>query len=163
MKKNKEGTTIKTLPKSMYGTGELYSFTVNPAQQFFKHNSITRPRLCVAHICDLLEPLKGYCEYELYPELSKKGRWHYHGKLKILDPFHFHLTIIPKLLDKVILEIDIINDIEEWERYIKKDREVMEKALKKMKIPYRISHLTKQFKQIDVIKKTTMEEFLDKL
>lgn len=87
--------------------------------------------------------LEPFCTYKLYPEISKKGRWHYHGYLKIHDVFGFHAVSLPILDDNSKYEIDVINDESIWAIYTQKDDKVMKPAMQSRGLPYPLCHDSK--------------------
>lgn len=138
---------VKTLPKSNFLPKIWYTFSVNgnDSLQHFNENEIYRDRRCVESYTKLLEPLKKYASYELYPELSKfGGRWHYHGRIRFKSyksVYYFCLNYVRKLTQKATIEIDAINSQEEWHGYEIKDKQHMAELIAK-KVPYQLTHLT---------------------
>ncbi len=128
---------------TMYKKDEIYSFTVNPsdAGQFFRGNSIHRIRDAINYnVKHFNNILVDYSDITLYPEISRQGRIHYHGYIRINDVFNFHVNTLHKLKDKYIYEIDTIKDSDIWSKYILKDKSIMEPALRALGLPYKMTN-----------------------
>lgn len=64
---------------------------------------------------------------QFYPEYSPKGRLHLHGIIKftsVLGVARFYQSL-PQLLLKANIKLDVINDLEEWMKYITKQKHIM--------------------------------------
>lgn len=85
-----------------------------------------------------------YCNYELYPELSRAGKLHWHGIITFnndIEIAHFYATVIPKLLhNSRAIEVDTIDDLKYWkEYYCKKCKHIMKPYLLRFKRDYKLS------------------------
>lgn len=145
--------------KTMLANGTTYSVTLNMSKQKFGTNSINRPRLLVEQYTDFMKAnFADWCDYQMIPEISIGGRFHYHGRLKMNDSFLFHLIYSNKISEHANLDIDTIDDDEVWTAYLEKDKELMEKELHKMHLPYQINNNTAIKKER---KKSGIYRFLD--
>lgn len=78
----------------------------------------------------------------VYPELSRKGRLHYHGTItftKLLGISNFYFQLY-NLTDKVNVLIREIDDGNKWNAYCQKQRDVMEAACIHYAIKYVLNH-----------------------
>ncbi len=113
----------------MYADNISYSITINPSNsyQYFLLKRDRLKKLVEVHT-DKLNTVK-YCKLTLFAELSKSGRYHYHGYVTIINSLYFHLYDLPCLEDWNNIKIDTINDPEVWSTYCKKNVEVMRHPL----------------------------------
>lgn len=113
-----------------------YSFTFNPAKQpcDYKHDHIKSFRKYLNHNLDLLD----YCTIDVYCEMSKTGRFHYHGYITIHHIVSFILHDLP-LLDKwCVYSIDTFYDWV-WIAYCYKQKHLMKYYCDRSDIPYNIN------------------------
>lgn len=93
--------------------GSLYTFDWNPLQQ-----PILTDRQGIHDWFyiqkQFLTELKG-CKVKMYTEVEK-GRWHFHGFIKIEDRLLFHIYSIPKLVEYGACNIDIMNTVDDYMR-----------------------------------------------
>lgn len=80
-------------------TGIEYCFTFNPndkLQYFCKPNRLA---MCIHGVDEVLSAYstRSY-SLRLWPELSSKGRYHYHGNIIIYDKVEFYVHVIPHLM-----------------------------------------------------------------
>lgn len=64
-------------------------------------------------------------EYELFTEVSPRGRLHFHGTIKFKSNEHlldFYIYTIPHLLKSNQIEIDTIKDPKVWDEYKRKQQ-----------------------------------------
>lgn len=73
---------------------------------------------------------------KLYPELSPNGRLHYHGTLRVTDPFKFVFIDCYYFKNLFNLEIDTISDSKVWEEYCTKQKTKMEPIITQMSYNY---------------------------
>lgn len=76
--------------------------------------------------------------YDLYPEVSKGGRIHYHGWILIKDLVNFQMFDLPWLKLNGTFAITFC-DID-WISYVMKDYHLMNRYCKMHNIPYHIVH-----------------------
>lgn len=93
------------------------TITINPARQEF--GSLDRFIIVTGLIYKLLKSLK-HANYYMYPELSGKGRIHYHGWLEIHDVPQFYLMDVPRLIEHGHIKIDTHDGTDKWDIYITK-------------------------------------------
>lgn len=99
-----------------------YAFTVNPIDKYQHFRSFNRSGECLKDLNSIFCHYKAY-EIDLYPELSKKGRFHYHGIIKVMDKVWFYLSVIPHLLSVATISIKEIKDEAIWLEYCRKQHE----------------------------------------
>lgn len=127
---------------SLFCEDMWYSFTLCPKDDYQKWSSVARYKTAIKAITSKLE-LLCHCTYELNPEISNKGRIHFHGKLKIDCIVRFLLYDIKKIEKIGIYEIDEINDHDIWYKYCNKDKKVMLRYCKSIKTKYIITNIPK--------------------
>lgn len=113
--------------KKMLSAGLCYTFTLNPCDecQFMKKRR-DRDVYVTEALQATLGEIKKHFKYILVPEISHKGRYHFHGYIEIINVSQFYLYAIPKLMGFSRIEIDTIKDHQIWANYIYKNREIME-------------------------------------
>lgn len=97
----------------------IYTLTINPENKLQCFNSHTRVNDCLKELDHVLFYIKN-CE--LYPELSKTGRLHYHGTIwfnSTDEIINFYLNL-PHTLKKCTIEIDTISNKDVWDDYCTK-------------------------------------------
>lgn len=97
-----------------------YAFTLNPSNKYQKFNSYTRPSEFLKIVNELLGNIK---HYVLYPEISPKGRIHFHGWIWFdtqQEIIEFYLNKIHDLGENSTYEMDILNDVKIWTDYCTK-------------------------------------------
>lgn len=99
---------------------EYYAITINPSDKYQYFRCENRLGKCLCAIDPILYYNKNCFEYILWPEISSRGRVHYHGKIKIINKNFFYLSVVPHLLSRATVYMDEIKD-ENWENvYCKK-------------------------------------------
>jgi len=100
---------------------ERYAFTFNPndERQFF--NKSNRLGLCISEL-EKVFYVKSVYTLELYPEISKSGRFHVHGYIIIHDPVSWVLNIVHRLCKCGTVCIKKIDDGVKWQEYITKQK-----------------------------------------
>lgn len=68
-----------------------------------------------------------YSTIQTFMEISKGGRLHFHGYIKINDIPNFYFYDLKRLMKEGTFEIDFIKDPLIWDLYIKKQKPFMEK------------------------------------
>lgn len=102
-------------------TGVLYAVTLNPSDKFQHFNMTSRVNKTIVDLESIL--FYNDAEWELYPEISCKGRIHFHGYVSIRDKNNFYLYNIPYLLKRCTIVIKDIHSFEDptyWNEYIEK-------------------------------------------
>lgn len=120
-----------------------YAFSFNPSAQL-EQNPVTD--------CIRLNAVKNWwldnerlfkslnhSQVKVLPEMSPKGRWHFHGYLYITNIYKFFLRDMPILQRSGTYEIDTIESIPKWEEYINKQQFVIRAGLREDKCEYQIS------------------------
>jgi len=110
--------------------GGTYTFTFNPEDQ----PDIT---ICESFkewwsvIHSVMNQLKG-AKVRMWLELSQKGRWHFHGLIKIYNPLKFYLYDIHKLNEEGHYEIDTYDGYDGfayWLQYCVKQQSLVEEYI----------------------------------
>lgn len=100
-----------------------YTFTINPEKQFQYEIPSKRWNNCFQEIQAIISIFIAEAEIEGFLELSKLGRIHMHGYIRFKKIADFYLKL-PQILDRVTIEIDYITDIETWQKYITKGKDL---------------------------------------
>jgi len=106
--------------------GQLYAFTFNPADLHDWHSKTWMGNPWKDWITSnqkIFEQCKSI-KVKLYPEVSKLGRPHFHGYIRIIDKPKFYLIDIHRLKLNGAFEIDTINDPMVWNLYVRKAQEI---------------------------------------
>jgi len=105
---------------------EWYAITINPCDKMQMWHSLNREGECMMQLSKILNNSKNIYTYELYPEYSPKGRFHWHGRIKIHNKIIFYSSSIPHILkySKIVIK-DITSNIE-WSEYCMKQEELHE-------------------------------------
>lgn len=116
-----------------------YTFTINLSDEF---ETLTQNVDQYKYFCK--KYIHPYSEFQLYAELSKLGRLHYHGLIKFVEieklvDFYFSLR---ELYPLVAMEIDTISDPKKWDDYIFKQQKYMGVACKLKGIDYCLNNKT---------------------
>lgn len=116
-----------------------YSFSFNPEEQpkpqRFYNVTLNCFESWSQKVYEVFASLR-FAEVETFMEISKGGRLHFHGYIKVNDIPSFYFYEIPKLKHYGTFEIDIINDPMLWDLYIKKQKSFMSKFCKKNRMQY---------------------------
>lgn len=98
-----------------------------------------------AKVMVLLKKLN-YCKVDLRPELSRNGRWHYHGLIYITNIVQFLLEDIPLIEQCGSSEMDTIKDSDVWNHYVFKSHDFMQPWCKSRNIAYVLNNFDPQNK-----------------
>lgn len=105
---------------------QWYAITINPQDKYQFFNKVERHDKCLHKMRDdVLQTLESY-DYILWPELSPKGRFHVHGKIRVVDKINFYSYCVPALLSRGTLVIKLIEQEDEWNKYCTKQSEYHE-------------------------------------
>lgn len=111
-------------PEDMQIDGK-YTFTINPEQQFTSKNNDMRERVnkfTTYLSTNLNRILYKTAIFVVHLEVSKNGRLHVHGMLKVKNILKFFIECIPQLQDIGSYEIDTIKELSIWSMYcVKQD------------------------------------------
>lgn len=126
MEKNPSKKTVETFEVKTAKPNTWYSFSIAPndANQFFEQNTTQRLKQFKASTLKRLKKCP-FMQYELYLDISSHGRLHWHGYIKWTDNdeiFNHFLYNQNRLEKWSQIEIDFINDGDEWNIYCKKIR-----------------------------------------
>lgn len=98
----------------------IYAITYNPCDKYQHFKDGQRLTKCINDLKQhLLYSLSVY-EYDVYPELSKNGRFHVHGYIIIKDPIQWCLHHVHHLTNRGTLVIKPVSDKVDWDKYILK-------------------------------------------
>lgn len=121
---------------------KIYSFSYNPQEQplFEKFYKMKLNNLSdwSNQMKNIFQNLK-FCNIEVNLELSRKGRFHYHGVIKIDKPIEFVLHDLKMLAHYGTYEIDHINNFEQWNTYCEKQQHLIEPYCEHHNMSYCIS------------------------
>lgn len=122
---------------------EYYTFTLSPQEQPLQTNLGKMKLNCIYNwyhekIIRSLNRLH-YCKYTLFTEISKSGRLHYHGTIKIEEIAMFYYHDVPLLKHIGTYEIDTIKDHKIWKTYCLKQKGFMRDFCTKNDIEYVIN------------------------
>lgn len=96
-------------------TGIAYAFSFNPSDKHQYFGQSNRLNKCVSDLDSIF--LYKSMKYELYPELSRKGRIHFHGYVIFDEPIEGYMYSIPLLLKHGTITIIPIEDSLKWMEY----------------------------------------------
>lgn len=109
---------------------KYYTFSYNPEEQplferFYKMklNNLADWSNKMKQIFDSLR----YAKIEVNLEVSRRGRFHMHGVIKISMPLEFVIHDLKMLAHYGTYEIDSITDNEKWVKYCCKQQRLIEK------------------------------------
>lgn len=122
-----------------------YAFSFNPEEQplfekFYKCklNNLSDWSNAVK---ERLLSLK-YAKVEVYTEISQKGRFHFHGYIRIIsDIVKFVVHDLAKLRHYGTYEIDDIKDPITWQTYVHKQEHIMKNYCHSNNMSYMISNI----------------------
>lgn len=116
-KQNYESNKLQSIEDVIINT--KYSFTVSPCDDYQYFNEDDREDKFRKMFKMYFKKWKSINVY-LYPELSPRGRLHFHGTLLFKTEKSiktFYLFYISDILRKAQIEIDTIGDEEKWRLY----------------------------------------------
>lgn len=123
---------------------ELLSFSFNPEEQplFEKFYCMRLNNLAdwSRRQKDILSTLR-YAKVSCVLEISRKGRMHMHGFIKIHKIAEFYLMDLKKLMHYGTLEIDSITNVEKWYDYIYKCSKFMRPYCERNDMVYEIGDI----------------------
>lgn len=102
-----------------------YALTINPSDKFQYFANPHRISLCIKDIKETILFYK-YILFELYMEISPKGRIHWHGRIGFdsqYDVTMFYIFAVHGLLTKSTVVIKDIDDNDKWTEYITKQKD----------------------------------------
>lgn len=124
----------KSIEAEKIEVGTKYAFTISP-QKDFGLVGIDYYTKAMGYMAMKINKLSN-CDIFIYPELSKLGRLHFHGWIKIIHVLYFYLTDIKVLCDIGSFEIDTISEPDKWLTYVTKQNKIYEdKLIKSLNLP----------------------------
>jgi hypothetical protein len=129
----------------LYRNGDYLAITINPADQFL--NEITYSRRAQKFCSYWHAKLQSVPsdEYQFNLELSRYGRLHWHGYVKVDDPcLMANWVAIKKYKKNSNIDVDTVDDIDVWKKYIMKDEELHKKYTIKFPQEYSLRRWTRQ-------------------
>lgn len=155
---NRKYSCIK--PENM-SIGVRYSFSINPEKQPSDMKSINNIVEWYNYITKQLALLK-YCSVVVALEISCNGRLHYHGYITIENIIDFFYEDIKRLQLIGAYEIDTVEDVVKWDKYINKLEKLMEQWCKKHNIERVICTMDKTQRQSQImVKSKDVEDITD--
>lgn len=128
----------KSFKKSIISPEEVstdgwYTFNLNPSEQYeFEGSPISRWNKCYQNIQGLISRFVDCATIEGNLEISRSGRVHMHGYIKYKKIADFYL-ILPMVSRFAHIEIDTIDDINIWDKYVTKSEDVLKNYQVKIK------------------------------
>lgn len=118
---------LSVLSPEEVDNNKFYTFTFNPRVQPVRSKAGFKCSAFSEWQTDVLRTLRRSvnAQYNICIELSRGGRLHYHGTIKILNIINFYIQDLPALLEEGMLEIDTIKDDEVWTTYCHKQESLM--------------------------------------
>lgn len=119
----------KTIPPEEIEKGRGYTFNFNPEDQPSRDGSGVFKRNTFCEFDERVKKVLSRCgnaTIKAVWEISRKGRWHLHGTIKIHNVIEFYINDLQRLMFHGTLEIDTISDISKWETYCYKQKTLME-------------------------------------
>lgn len=108
--------------------GKFYTFSYNPDEQplFEKFYKCKLNNLSdwSHRMLDIFKNLK-YANIEVNLECSRKGRFHYHGLIRVTKPIEFVIHDLKMLGHYGTYEIDQIDNFEKWRTYCDKQQQLI--------------------------------------
>lgn len=114
-----------------------YAFSFNPESQPVSYAS-DRLQKWWLEMAKLFGSLKG-CTVNIQVEISKLGRLHFHGTIKISTLWKFYYYDVPKIMKDGAFEIDTIDKHDEWMAYVNKNKDEMCKMMEAFSLPYQLA------------------------
>lgn len=100
-----------------------YAFSCNPCDKYQHFKAMNRMGLFIGDLSNLFLHT-GIYKYELYIELSPKGRLHLHGRIKINKIVEFYLNVVSYLTTRSTVVIKPIDDEKKWAEYCTKQHDL---------------------------------------
>lgn len=137
-KKNPEKKTVESFTVHSAKPNVWYSFSIAPndANQFFEQNTTQRVKQFIAVTTKRLKKCP-FMNFNLYLDISSRGRLHWHGWIKWDDNeeiFNHFLYNQNRLEKWAQIEIDVINDNEVWDKYVKKICHLVKRNINKRSV-----------------------------
>ena len=114
-----------------------YAFSYNPESQPGSYSSDRLQKWWI-EMAKLFGSFKA-STVNLSVEISKLGRLHFHGTIKISSLWKFYYYDVPKLMSDGSFEIDTINKHDEWMAYVDKNKDEMYEMMKSFGLPYTLA------------------------
>lgn len=96
--------------------GCIYEFTYNPMQQPILTDSLGIKDFFLI-MKDFFLSLKG-CRVRMFMEVSKTGRFHFHGFLKMTDRLAFSIHTAPRLIERGSSKLGIFSNMDSYVRWL---------------------------------------------
>lgn len=131
-------TAQKTTENHKLRRNGIYSITLNKQEQNW-YILLRREEYEIREYYKMVQILKHCSTFVLFPEVSKVGRWHYHGRIEITDTYYFHVYAMPLIKKFSHIDLDTIEDDIAWLNYCTKDEEIMRPVIEKLGLPYELT------------------------
>lgn len=136
--RKQNSTSRWTLPSMEHmKTDTDYAFSYNPESQPVSYASDRLQKWWI-EMAKLFGSFKG-CTVNIKVEISKLGRLHFHGTIKISTLWKFYYYDVPKLMKDGAFEIDTIGKHDEWMAYVDKNKDEMSKMMEAFGLPYSLA------------------------
>lgn len=118
-------------------TDTNYAFSYNPESQPASYASDRLQKWWIEQ-AKLFGHFKG-STVNMNVEISKLGRLHFHGTIKISTLWKFYYYDVPLMMKEGAFEIDTINKYDEWMAYVEKNKNEMCKMMESFGLPYSLA------------------------
>lgn len=136
--RKQNSTSRWTLPSMEHAKIDTeYAFSFNPESQPVSYASDRLQKWWI-EMAKLFGSFKG-STVKLSVEISKLGRLHFHGTIKISTLWKFYYYDVPKLMKDGAFEIDTIGKYDEWMAYVDKNKNEMSEMMKAFGLPYSLA------------------------
>jgi len=136
--RKQNSTSRWTLPAMEHmKTNVDYAFSYNPESQPCSYASDKLQKWWI-EMAKTFGNLKG-CTVNLKVEISKLGRLHFHGTIKVSTLWKFYYYDIPYIMKDSSFEIDTINKYDEWMAYVDKNKNEMSTMMESFGLPYSLA------------------------
>lgn len=131
---------ISTIAPEDVVEGKEYAFTYSPELQPLRQNGGFKLQAIANYAMDTFSVFAKCrnCAIRAVHEISRKGRLHYHGYIRIYNVVAFYFNDLKKLSESGTLEIDHINDEYIWLRYVYKQHNLMRPWIEDQGVNYQV-------------------------
>lgn len=138
-----------------------YAISYNPDDSHQHWHKDSRVTLCEEFMRNLLWTINKWALVDVQMEVSKQGRLHFHGTIKVQDVRGFFVFAIRRLQDNGTYCIKTIDDQKAWQEYCTKQSNLFGKAsLPRLSSPreqlYGVVKGLKKFESSDIKKKISL-------
>lgn len=114
-------------------TNNDYAFSYNPEAQPASWAIDKLPKWW-ADMAKIFGALKA-SDVNIAVEISKLGRLHFHGTIKVTSKWKFYYYDVPNLMKDGSFEIDTIKERKDWDTYVDKNKDEMSDMMEAFGLP----------------------------